>query len=518
MFLIRAALGFVLIQAFLALPLMAQDVTLTSRDGSVEISGALVGYDGEFYRVDTVYGTLTVDGSGVLCAGPGCPDLASYVAKIRFSGASSIGATLMPVLISSFARQQNYQIKRIVTDDRHFTFTLNDAGNDRKVAEFIFQVSNSDEGFADLFAEEADIALSVREVTQEEISRGQEAGLGNLGALNQARVIALDALVPIVSDQNPVRAISPSDLFRAYSGEVGNWQELGGVDAPIELHLNAANSGLAKVFMAHMGNASSVLNQSVNRHSFALDLVDKVAGDPFALGIAALSDTGNARRLTLSGKCGFQSVAESESLRTEDYPLTVPLLLYLPARRLPTIAREFLRFLGSSTAQSAVRKAGFVDQSLFEIPLSRQGDRFANAIISAGAEVSLKELQRMVSALDGARRLSLSFRFENGSSDLDAQSRSNIVLIARALESGEFDESEILFVGFSDGEGQASSNTRLSGKRAASVKAAVLREATTVDPSRVTLKVEAFGEAMPMACDDTIWGRQVNRRVEVWVR
>jgi phosphate transport system substrate-binding protein len=32
------------------------------------------------------------------------------------------------------------------------------------------------------------------------------------------------------------------------------------------------------------------------------------------------------------------------------------------------------------------------------------------------------------------------------------------------------------------------------------------------------MAVDAFGEAMPMACDDTAWGRQVNRRVEVWVR
>ena len=31
------------------------------------------------------------------------------------------------------------------------------------------------------------------------------------------------------------------------------------------------------------------------------------------------------------------------------------------------------------------------------------------------------------------------------------------------------------------------------------------------------LETEAFGEALPMACDDSDWGRKVNRRVEVWV-
>jgi len=46
----------------------------------------------------------------------------------------------------------------------------------------------------------------------------------------------------------------------------------------------------------------------------------------------------------------------------------------------------------------------------------------------------------------------------------------------------------------------------------------VTSAAETANLSRIKLEVEAFGEAMPMACDDSAWGRQVNRRVEVWVR
>ena len=38
------------------------------------------------------------------------------------------------------------------------------------------------------------------------------------------------------------------------------------------------------------------------------------------------------------------------------------------------------------------------------------------------------------------------------------------------------------------------------------------------DLNRIRLRVEAFGEALPMACDDTAAGRAVNRRVEVWLR
>ena len=34
----------------------ANDVRLTSRDGGIQIDGTLLTYDGEFYRVETIYG------------------------------------------------------------------------------------------------------------------------------------------------------------------------------------------------------------------------------------------------------------------------------------------------------------------------------------------------------------------------------------------------------------------------------------------------------------------------------
>ena len=56
------------------------------------------------------------------------------------------------------------------------------------------------------------------------------------------------------------------------------------------------------------------------------------------------------------------------------------------------------------------------------------------------------------------------------------------------------------------------------GRRKNLVGGAVSAAAVTANLERVDLGVDAFGEAMPMACDDTSWGRQANRRVEVWVR
>ena len=133
-------------------------------------------------------------------------------------------------------------------------------------------------------------------------------------------------------------------------------------------------------------------------------------------------------------------------------------------------------------------------------------------------ETGLDELQRMVDVLRPAARLTITFRFEAGSTVLDAQSRSNVVLLARLLEAGIYDGRELMFVGFSDGVGDAGINLKIAKRRASATLVAVTKAATTLRPAQVSLGVEGFGEALPMACDDTEWGRQVNRRVEVWIK
>ena len=267
-----------------------------------------------------------------------------------------------------------------------------------------------------------------------------------------------------------------------------------------------------------MDPASAEFAENISRHETDRALVDAVSRNPFAIGLTSLSELGNARPVALTGGCGFNANATPEALKSDDYPLTAPMFLYLRPGRLPAVGREVLRFLDSPAAQIAILRAGFVDQAFSRTPVNRQGNRLANAIRSAGDEVSLADLQRLVAAMDGARRLSVTFRFDGGSTDLNAQSRSNIALLARALETGTLGAKELVFVGFSDGQGPADANQKLSRQRAASVRNAVRAEATTADLSRVRLRVEGFGEAMPMACDENEWGRQINRRVEVWVR
>ena len=516
---IRAAVLAALFLCSATLSAWAQDVALSSRDGKIELSGTLLGFDGEFYRVETEYGELTVDSTGVQCEGPGCPNLDPFVAELQLSGSATMGEVLMPALIDGFAQRNGYAAVREDEDEHRFTYRLIDEKSEQTVALFMFRASNSDEGFADLLADEADIVMSLREMRPEERVRAREAGLGDMTGLNRSRVLSLDAVVPVVSASNPVKQISPLMLARAFAGKVTNWQALGGADAPIDLHLPDTSSGLAQAISDQvMRPATLKFTDDITRHARPADLAEAVANDSFALGITSYAEQRDTDVLTLSGSCGFALDASRRTIKTEDYPLTAPMFLYFPARRLPQVAREFLAFTRSPAAQIVIRRAGFVDQTPEEIPVEDQGNRFTNAIAVAGPEITLEELQRMNAALKPMARLSTSFRFEAGSVRLDAQSRSNVQQLARALEVGQYDARRLLFVGFSDGQGASFANRDIALRRAEAVRQAVITAAVTANLERVTLDLDAFGEAMPMACDDTAWGRQANRRVEVWVR
>jgi phosphate transport system substrate-binding protein len=247
--------------------------------------------------------------------------------------------------------------------------------------------------------------------------------------------------------------------------------------------------------------------------------VAAVQRDPFALGVTTLSESGGTRPLTLRGPCGFPTSATADALKTEDYPLTLPVYLHHPPRRLPRLAREFVGFIRSPAAQDAVRAAGFVDLSVDRVPFAVQGNRLSDAILSGADGAGLAEVQRMVTDLRDHDRLTMAFRFRDGSSALDSHSQSNVALLADAFERGVYDGHDVIFAGFSDGQGDAAANLRLSRQRARAVRDALLAEIPgSARDFRDRVLAEGYGEAAPIACDEEDWGSRLNRRVEVWVR
>ena len=488
--------------------LAAQEVTLRSPQGFV-VSGEVLGFDGRYIRLAGETGALTLDLTALECSGAACPDPENFVPALRLSGAPRIAEVLMPALIESYARQDGLEL---TAEGGRFLLSR-DAS---EVLRITLAPNSSEEGFVDLLASQADMVMSLREVSPEERALLREAGLGDLRADGRSRMLAVAGLVPVVSADNPLRQISLADLAAALAGEIEGWSALGGSDAALSLHLRGPRNGFVQgveaLLLEPFGRS---LATGFVVHDSDADLVAAVVADPGALGLVSADRAGAAQVLRLTGACGLSVGASDRSLATEDYPLTMPLLLYLPQRRLPEAAADFVDWLDTPAARAVVRRAGFTDLAPTAIPLDAQGERLANAIRQAGEDVTLRELQRMLRRLDGTTRLSTTFRFEAGSTVLDAQSRAALRRFALALEGGRFDGRRIVLAGFSDARGPALENRTLSAARAETLQ----RRLGEMLGAEVTALIETagFGEALPMACDDSEVGRQVNRRVEVWV-
>lgn len=481
----------------------AQDVTFRSENDAVTVTGRFVSFDGENVSVASDAGFLTFRAEGMDCEGVNCPDLDNYVANFRLTGAARMGDLLLPALVDVYARDNGWKARENVQG-----FQL--LRSDGTVAlEISITIEPQDQAFATFVNHEADALMSMRELRDNELSSASDAGLGPLNLARHARILALDALVPVVSATSEVRSISMADLTA----------ELAGTGGQFEVHLQSDSEGQIQGFEDRFMRPFGLRMSSDNiSHEDRLALLGAVAQGDNGLSLVPYGATQNTQPLALDGPCGLQAEARFLTLKTEDYPLTFPMFIYLPQRLQHPQVSDFLDWLRSPSAQLVIRRAGFVDLAAVPIPLSDQGDRLANAIANAGTEVPLVELQRMVRVLSPRVRMSSTFRFEPGSTRLDGQSRSNVMQLAQAIRDGRFGGRELMLVGFSDGRGPAEANRDLSSARAEAVLRDLNRALGGSFPENVQIETEAFGEALPMACDDTIWGQQTNRRVELWVR
>lgn len=497
-------------------PVAAQDIVVTSAQGGLTLSGRFIGYDGTYLQMESKYGPLTLRYGDMTCVGADCPDPETYVPMVRLSGASRMAAVLLPGLIEGFGRSEGYQATYMQIDATHAQLTLSDS--EGAAAIFTLRSSTTDEGFADLITHEADIVMSVREVRDSEVMIADEIGIGRLDDGRQSRIIALDALVPVVAPGREIDAISLDDLAGLFGGAITDWAELGAAPGPVDAHLPAAGSGMTQGFVDHvLATERQVLDPDVVFHEQLDDVIRAVVADPFAIAVVPWTEAAFAQQLAVTDQCGLSLIPRPEGMKAEDYPLTMPLFLYLPQRRQDPVVNAFLRWLRTPEAQLVVRRSGFIDAGAVPIALADQGQRFANAIARAGDDVPLAELQRMVAIMKPRTRLSTTFRFEPGSSRLDAQSRSGLLDLADAVRDGRYKGRSLLLIGFSDGRGGAAANKALSLTRADAVRSALVASLGTALPADLVIKTEAFGEALPMGCDDTTWGRTLNRRVELWV-
>jgi len=175
--------------------------------------------------------------------------------------------------------------------------------------------------------------------------------------------VAWDALVPIVSVDNPLSNISLKQLHDLYMGDITNWQQLGGEDAPINLYAVAAPlDGIEYSYRALLFHYGDTKVAASRLYINTVQLEAAVVIDPHGIGMTTLSGAaGNPKLKMLS----VDNVAASDTSITDGtYPLYTA--LYLATRNDDPHHAEvakFIAFSGSADAAPILREHHLVPYS-----------------------------------------------------------------------------------------------------------------------------------------------------------
>lgn len=447
---------------------------------------------------------------------PAAPPASAQEPSFGIHGSNTIGAELMPALIEAYARGANLAVERTPGDGgltETFTTLLSGAA--------VFSISLRREGsgssYPGLMSGAAEIGMSSRPAKDAEIAAVLEATGVDIREAGSEHVVALDGIAVIVHPDNPLQALTQENIAAIFAGEIADWSEVGPGFGPIELHARDQNSGTFDTFNSlALKPFGKTIALSANRYAANADIAAAVEQNPLAIGFVPLAAVQGVRAAAVATDCGLIIGPSPFSVKAEEYPLGRRLYLYTRGRPETTAADLLLKFALSDDAQPAIDAVGFIGNAIEAAPPDSYSDHILSAFASARTRAETEATRRFVEMTRDARRLSTTFRFGSGGTRLDTKAVADAGRLARWLERPENADVKLVLLGFSDAAGGYQANLGLSLRRAEAVKRALLVQVgPAFDVSRV--EIDAFATVAPVACNDTIEGRAVNRRVEAWI-
>ena len=236
---------------------------------------------------------------------------------------STDGSTSMESVIGSLA-------EAYMAENPNVTVTYNPTG--------------SGSGITAVSEGRCDIGLASRALTDDE----------KAGGLTET-VLALDGIAIIVNNSNPVNDLTLEQIAALYTGEITNWSEVGGADAPVVLIGREAGSGTRDGFESITGTED--LCQYRQELTSTGDVITTVSTNPNAIGYASLSAVSDSvKTLTVNG------VAPSEeTVLSGEYLVQRPFVMATrSAEPLSEAAQAFFDYALSSEAAPIIAGAGAV--------------------------------------------------------------------------------------------------------------------------------------------------------------
>ncbi|RIH99704.1 phosphate ABC transporter substrate-binding protein [candidate division NPL-UPA2 bacterium Unc8] len=166
-------------------------------------------------------------------------------------------------------------------------------------------------------------------------------------------VICHDAIAPIVHPNNPVRGLTMKQLKKIFTGEITNWNKVGGENLPITVIIREAGSGTRDAF-------EEIVHEGIDPVP-TLILVGTggvragVAGDPSSISyVASPAVDPTVRALEIDGV-----KPDAAAVVAGDWAIARP-FLFLTMGELSPLEQGFIDFVLGSEGQQMVADEGLV--------------------------------------------------------------------------------------------------------------------------------------------------------------
>ncbi|WP_458374993.1 substrate-binding domain-containing protein [Pseudomonas pergaminensis] len=413
---------------------------------------------------------------------------------LRIQGSNTIGAALGPALVKGLMEHQG--LLAVHSEPAEGANEQRVIGKTRQGKTVTIEVAahGSSTGFTALKKTTADLAASSRPIKDSELVDLEP--LGDLKSPEAEQVIAIDGLAIILNPQNPLNSLNTEQLAQIFNGEASTWEAVGGVGGPIQVYARDDQSGTYDTFKdLVLRLRGKPLAPSAKRFESSEQLSDAVSRDPQGIGFIGLPYVRQAKAVAIVDGDSQPMLPLNSLIATEDYPLSRRLFFYLPPSARNPWAKALVDFTQSSKGQAIVAASGFIAQQV--------------QAIAVEPRTSMPEDYQTIAR--EAQRLTVNFRFEEGSASLDNKARQDLQRVVAYIKShGKLDK-QVSLVGFGDAKDDPQRAALLSKLRAMAVRRELVKNGV------VLRDIRGFGAQMPVAANTADEGRIKNRRVEVWV-
>ncbi|AZE73671.1 Phosphate-binding protein [Pseudomonas synxantha] len=412
---------------------------------------------------------------------------------LRIQGSNTIGAALGPALVKGLMEHQGLQGVHSEPGDGANEQRVVGKTRQGKIVTIAVAAHGSSTGFAALKNNRADLAAASRPIKDSELIDLES--LGDLKSPDAEQVIAIDGLAIILNPRNPLNTLNTEQLAQIFNGEVSTWEALGGIGGAIHVYARDDQSGTYDTFKELvLSRRGKPLAGTAQRFESSEALSDAVSHDPQGIGFIGLPYVRQAKAVAIVDGDSQPMLPLTSLIATEDYPLSRRLFFYLPPSRNPW-AKALVDFTQGSKGQAIVAANGFIAQQV--------------QAIGVAPRPSMPDDYQALAR--DAQRLTVNFRFEEGSASLDNKARQDLQRVVAYIRShGKLDK-QVTLVGFGDAKNDPQRAALLSKLRAMAVRRELVKSGV------VPRDIRGFGAQMPVAANTADEGRIKNRRVEVWV-